>query len=170
MQTDEIMASDPIITDASTSTSTDGSIEIEFTGGTGNLTIEYTDANGISIGLTDFENLQSGSYGARVTDENGCFKFFSPFFVDFTSSAVEETAIKANIYPNPAQSFFIIESDTELAADPMIYNVNGKLIDSDFESHTNKYRIDTNHLASGVYYIKLVSHSDIILKKILITK
>ncbi len=166
----DITASDPIITDASTSTSSDGSIEIGFSGGTGALSIEYTDENGNPIGISSFEELPTGSYQAIVTDENGCSKTFGPYTVGVISSLEEIDPIIANIYPNPAQSFFIIETDARLISNPHIYSVTGQLIASTFEKSLSKYTFDTNRLSNGVYYIKLVSETDIILKKIIITK
>ena len=166
----DISASDAVITDASSSTSSDGSIEIEFSGGTGELTLEYTDGDGIPNGLTSFDDLAPGTYGINVTDENGCTKFFGPFVVDFSSSSKEVNPIQANVYPNPARSFFNLETDAKLTTEPKLYSVTGQLIDSYFERNLDIYTFNTSSLSNGVYYIKLTSEFDIVLKKIIITK
>ncbi len=167
---DDIVASDPVITDASTSASSDGSIDIEFSGGSGDLSIEYTDGDGNPIGITSFEELQSGTYGTRVTDENGCLKFFGPFVVGVLSGIEDIDPIIAQVYPNPAQSFFIIKTDAKLTTTPSVFSVTGRLIESKFERILNRYTFDSSHLSNGVYYVRLVSETDIVLKKIIITK
>lgn len=167
---EEISASDPVITDASSSTATDGSIDITFTGGTGDLVAEYTDGDGNDIGLTSFDDLGTGSYGVIITDQNGCSKFFGPFMVGVILSSDDLSNIVANIYPNPAQSFFVIDTDTELSSNPGIYSVTGQLIDTDFEQNLNTYTFDSSTLSNGIYYIKLVSKTDIVLKKIIIAR
>lgn len=167
---EEIIASDPIITDASSPTSADGSIAIEFSGGTGELSIEYTDANGNPIGITNFDNLTPGAYGALVTDENGCMQFFGIFIVDFISAIEDVSPIVANVYPNPAQAFFILEAETQLISTPQVFSVTGQLIDLEVEKGAKQYRFNTQYLSNGVYYLKLASESDITLRKIIVTK
>lgn len=167
---DEIIATDPVITDASNSSSTDGAIEIEFSGGTGTLSIEYTDENGTLLEIENLEDLKTGEYGMIVTDEDGCSKTFGPFVVGVISSLKDIDPIIAVIFPNPARSFFTIETDAKLVADPSIFAVSGQLINSTFKSGVGSFTFDTENLSNGVYYIKLVSETDIILKKIIIAK
>lgn len=166
---DEIIATDAIINDASGEDNMDGSIEIEFSGGTGDLMIDYTDGDGMDIGITSFENLLPGSYGAIVTDENGCEVFFGPYMVGILSNVEDFTQIQANIYPIPAKSFFTIETNDNLIASPVIYSLSGQKINSQFEKSANKYIFYTSNIANGVYFIKLVSDTDITLKKVIIT-
>ena len=132
--------------------------------------IDYTDENGNPIGITSFEDLPTGNYAAVVTDENGCSKVFGPFTVGVISSVDNVEPILANIFPNPARSFFHIETDAKLISNPAVYSVSGQLIDSTVERNNGQYTFDTNKLANGVYYVKLVSQSDILLKKIIIAK
>ncbi|MEM9546001.1 MAG: choice-of-anchor V domain-containing protein [Bacteroidota bacterium] len=165
---EDIMASDPIITDASSSSSQDGRIEIEFSGGTGELDIQYTDGNSNPIGLESFDNLQSGSYGAIVTDENGCMKFFGPFIVGVLSSTNELENIVATIYPNPANSFLTIETEAKLISDPVLYSLSGQLIESSVEKNASRYILDSSPLTNGIYYVKLISDTDIVLRKVMI--
>ncbi|MDF1698578.1 MAG: T9SS type A sorting domain-containing protein [Saprospiraceae bacterium] len=166
MEPDSLSSSDPIITDASSPSSMDGSIDIEFTGGTGELTIDFTDGDGNSI--ASFENLQGGSYGAVVTDENGCEKFFGPYVVGVLSSINEMDNIKANVYPNPATTFFYVETETQLSENPQLFNLSGQQLQISIEKGIRRYTFNTNSIANGVYYLKLVSQSDIVLKKIII--
>jgi len=165
-----IVASDPVIKDASSSTATDGSIDISFTGGTGDLTEEYTDGDGNVLDLTSLAEIGTGSYGVIITDENGCFSFFGPYMVGVLSASEDISNIDANIYPNPAQSFFVIDSDTKLSSNPSVYSVTGQLIDFVPEKNQNRYSFDSSNLSNGVYYVKLVSGTDIVLKKIIIAK
>ena len=165
----EIVSTEELITDASSSSSSDGSIFIDFSGGTGDLTFDYTDGSGVSIDITSFEDLPAGSYGVFVTDENGCQKFFGPYIVDFLSALEDINPIIANVYPNPARSFFVIETEANLIAQPSIFTVTGQMIQADFEKNSKEYRFNAGNLATGVYYIKLTSKTDTVLKKIIIT-
>lgn len=170
IEPDEIVASDPIITDATTAVSNDGTIDIQFSGGTGELFIQYTDGNGNPISIDNFDNLPAGSYGAIVTDENGCEQFFGPFDVGFISSTQEALAINAKVYPNPARTFFIIETESNLTENPSVFSISGQQYDVPTHKNINQYNIDTQKLPNGIYYIKLVSESTIALRKIIIAQ
>jgi len=166
---EEIEISTLNIQDATTTTSEDGSITISFSGGTGALTVEYTDANGDPIGLDNFENLTSGSYGARVTDERGCTRFFGPFEVGFLSNTAESN-ISAKIYPNPAQHFVKIETTQNLNRKPSLFSATGQKIDIETKVIANGYRLDTYALENGIYYVRLMTAKEMVLKKIIIAR
>lgn len=51
---------------------TDGSIDVEVTGGTGQLSYQWTGPNGFVSTTQDITDLGAGTYQLTVTDENGC--------------------------------------------------------------------------------------------------
>ncbi|AUC76149.1 T9SS type A sorting domain-containing protein [Olleya sp. Bg11-27] len=68
------VSSSPIITDASGSSLTNGSVEVAVTGGTGPYTYLWTDALNTTLPSTTnvLSNVGAGSYFLTVTDFNGC--------------------------------------------------------------------------------------------------
>lgn len=170
IEPDNIVATDTVITDASASDIADGSIAIEFNGGSGDLQVEYTDGEGNDIGLTGFDALMAGSYGAIVTDENGCSKFFGPFDVGVISSTSEIETIKAEVFPNPAHQHFTVRTASDLLIDPQVYTVSGRLLNIAPQKDGELYSFDASNLVNGVYYIKLVSKDDIALQKIIVAR
>jgi len=166
---DSISASEHIIVDASSSEAADGSITIDFFGGTGSLSIQYTDANGELIGLDDFENLEAGSYGAIVTDENECVSFFGPFEVGVVSSTFD-LKLEAILYPVPAQNFVMLKINKSLDSTPKVFNYTGQNLDVNIHQKDTSYEVDVSSLTNGVYYIKLASDEGIKIMKMLIAK
>ena len=168
---DELSIENIMIIDASSSESQDGSITFDIIGGTGAISLQYTDAFGSMIGLDNFENLLPGIYGVIVTDENGCTKFFAPFEVGVISS-VAEVSISAVLYPNPASNLITIEieNNQKLTNLPFIYDLNGRKVDASVININNRYLLDVSNLHDGLYYIKLEIESQVKLLKVLVAK
>lgn len=74
---------------------------------------------------------------------------------------------EVNIYPNPAQDYFIISQNEILDTEAMIYDMEGRLVMkrklSDYQNTFN-----TSHLESGIYMIRLHQNEEIINRKIII--
>ena len=51
---------------------TDGSIDLDVTGGTGPFDIQWSGPNGYTASIEDISGISSGAYTATVTDANGC--------------------------------------------------------------------------------------------------
>ncbi len=168
---EELSIENIVITDASSSEATDGSISFEIQGGTGAITIEYTDAFGQLIDVENFENIPAGIYGVIITDQNGCIKLFTPFEVGFTTST-SEVSIKASIFPNPVSDHLTIEIDNSqtLSSLPVIYDLTGRITEAPISKTNNRYTANVSNLHGGIYYIKLTNNDEIKLLKVLVVK
>ncbi len=73
-----------------------------------------------------------------------------------------------SIYPNPSQDAVTIQLINEYATDSMVefYNEIGIICKSEKITSTN-YRIDTKELASGVYFVKIKTDAETLVKKLI---
>ena len=102
--------------------------------------------------LWDFFTGQlKGNGGTKVTEKN-------------------KKDINVNLYPNPATGNFILSNLNELK-DPYIFviNQNGSIINS-FEPVTNNFSVSAENLNSGIYFIKIVTRDQVILKTLSVIK
>ncbi len=108
------------VTDASTSTSADGSISLNISGG----------KPGYTTSPSSLTNLAPGSYTVTVTDNNGCTST-QTFTVGFGSAVQDIAALgSVRVYPNPASSELFVDLSLQQAADVQIslYTVTGALV------------------------------------------
>lgn len=71
------------------------------------------------------------------------------------------------VYPNPASSFVLIESEGSDEKKISLYTLNGKEVLA-IKTNVSKYRMDLGDLPSGVFFIKVESKYGSATKKILI--
>jgi hypothetical protein len=82
-----------------------------------------------------------------------------------TAEIVDADLGYISIYPNPANSFVILHLDNpELFQTYEVLDLNGKVIATE-QVLTNKNEIDLTNMANGIYMIRLVSDSKIIVEK-----
>ena len=112
----------------------------------------------------DYENLQEAYYTS--------YHFYIASLFPTAISEKMETTIA--VYPNPASTFINIK----LAYSPVkqnesknliLYNLLGKIV-SQTELAEDKLTLDVSHLATGVYYVKVIVDGQSITKKIIIQK
>ncbi len=86
---------------------------------------------------------------------------------EVTDFAANKVDYKINVYPNPAQDYFVISQSEILDTEAMIYDMEGRLVMKrklmDYQNTFN-----TSHLESGIYMIRLHQNEEIINKKIII--
>jgi len=75
---------------------------------------------------------------------------------------------KINIYPNPAQNNFTIETSTNQKQTVSVFDVNGNLILSQIITGTTN--IDAGNLISGVYNINITNNAGVVNKRLVIVK
>jgi hypothetical protein len=73
-----------------------------------------------------------------------------------------------NIYPNPNNGSFVVETNTTDKQTIALYDVNGKLVLS--QTITGKTNIDASILNEGVYNISIVSNEGVVNKRLVIVK
>ncbi|MFI5141266.1 MAG: T9SS type A sorting domain-containing protein, partial [Bacteroidia bacterium] len=71
-----------------------------------------------------------------------------------------------NIYPNPAQNNFTIETNASEKQTLQLFDVNSKLIL--IQSINNKTTIDVSHLNAGVYNLNITNSQGVLNKKLII--
>jgi type IX secretion system substrate protein/VCBS repeat protein/FG-GAP repeat protein len=73
-----------------------------------------------------------------------------------------------NIYPNPNNGSFVIETNSTEKQTMQIYDINGKLVLN--QTINGKTNIDASNLADGVYNISLLSNDGITNKRVVIVR
>jgi Leucine-rich repeat (LRR) protein len=73
-----------------------------------------------------------------------------------------------NIYPNPAQSNFTVETNATEKQTLQLFDVNGKLVLT--QNITDKTAIDVNNLNAGVYSLNIIDNQSTLTKKLVIVK
>jgi hypothetical protein len=88
-----------------------------------------------------------------------------------TSTGIEQVSLTANqinIYPNPAQNNFTIETTSTEKQTLNIFDVNGNLVLQ--QTIQNKTAIDVSNLSNGVYYASIINKNSTTTQKLIIVK
>ncbi len=142
----------------------DGSIDLSVTGGTAPYTYNWTGPNGFTSTDEDPTNLEGGTYNVTITDDNGCVFTFE-VIVDSFVGINENTLAKFNVYPNPSNGNFTIQSSENGSVN--IVNTNGKTVYTTVVSN-GKTTLQLSQLAHGVYTIQLTTNAGFQVKKLMI--
>ena len=144
----------------------DGSIDITSVGGEGNFS--YLWSNGSTS--EDINNLSPGIYTVVVTDGNNC-SASSTFVVSTTAGLanVEMSTENIQLYPNPANTYVIIEGKGFTIDKIEVVDVLGQIsFSSEFKE--SKVQLNTSGLEQGVYFVKIQSNKKEVIKKLNISK
>ncbi|HRI00432.1 MAG TPA: T9SS type A sorting domain-containing protein [Saprospiraceae bacterium] len=156
------------IIDASSSSSTDGSIALEISGGKSGYTFEWFDQNNNFIGNTNpIDKLKTGQYFCNIKDANLCRKSFGPFEVKFTSNNLTyNNNDQIVLFPNPVSGFFQIKSNAVID-EISIYNSNGQN-QFNIKPKSGFVQIDTENFPKGIYYVQILSNQKKVTQKLII--
>ncbi|MFH2143436.1 MAG: T9SS type A sorting domain-containing protein, partial [Bacteroidota bacterium] len=156
-----------VISNATCSICPDGSIDLTITG-TGTYTFYWNtgDTN------EDLFNLLPGTYWVTVTDDLGC-EYIESFIIDFAISITDEDGLfLLTIYPNPNKGEFTLElTNTEIEnVFVEIMDIRGLLIETRElrDIYYIKEKFDLSDLAMGIYYIRVISGTNIRVEKVLV--
>ena len=158
-----------INTDGATSKSSN-TTSLNFTG---DLASEETSLNNL-----DISTLVDGVYqfDLAITDPNGNLGEPETLYyliedntitllgATNTLSTLNNTLTQLTMYPNPANDFYLIESNEDLLLE--IFDIYGKKILKK-KLQIGKNKIDTNRLATGNYFFKLSNSKEQVIKKVL---
>jgi hypothetical protein len=158
-----------INTDGATSKSSN-TTSLNFTG---DLASEETSLNNL-----DISTLVDGVYqfDLAITDPNGNLGEPETLYyliedntitllgATNTLSTLNNTLTQLTMYPNPANDFYLIESNEDLLLE--IFDIYGKKILKK-KLQIGKNKIDTNRLAAGNYFFKLSNSKEQVIKKVL---
>lgn len=139
-----------VINDAADSTSTNGSIGLQVSGGTFPYSYAWTDETGNIVSTNSFvAAIGAGTYFINITDGNGCI-LQDTFLVGDGTIIVSNKQVdfsQAKIYPNPARDLLQLDgfpADTGVR----IFDTNGRLV---YQKATAPTTIDLSRLEAGVY-------------------
>lgn len=145
-------------------TDIDGSIDIEVTGGNGELTYQWFDEVGNTVGTEQDVVVGTGFYMVVITDANGC-ESTETYFVDIESSVVEldKDNLFIDVFPNPAVDLLKVEFKLTVAQVVSVYDTHGQLIMKTSDINQTM-EIDLSHFSSGLYILKLDFEEKVIVK------
>jgi hypothetical protein len=135
------------IIDASNGQS-NGSVEINAAGGSPPYMYSLDGINYQSSPF--FTELSPGSYCITIQDSQGCTTKTDSFTIENSTSTIEFTP-HLKIYPNPADMYIVVESDTPVALD--LLDVNGKILKR--SANSDEHNVDVVELPRGLYFIRL---------------
>jgi len=158
-----IIQSDTVVAESAAGSS-DGSITISVTGGTG--TYSYNWSTGDST--QNISGLAEGTYTLIITDQDNCSSNTFSFNVPLATGISElSTDIIFTVYPNPFNNYLIVNS-TYMIELIEVYDVLGQAVFSKpIKNKQNVYRLSLNGKSAGVYFLQVrFKDGTIITKKI----
>ncbi len=151
-----------VVINASSATSSNGSIDITVSGGTLPYSFEWS--NGAIS--EDINGLTPGSYLVTITDLNGCE--VSAFYTVGVSAGVEEILTETPeviAYPVPADNRITFEAEGYTLSQIDLINMYGQTVYSAFVNSTSA-QVDVAHLAAGTYLAKISINGQTLTRKI----
>lgn len=145
-----------------------GSITMSGSGGLSPYSYSINGTNYYSGSL--FSNLAAGTYTCYVKDANGCI-YSTTVTVDQVAELVEENSIQANLFPNPNNGIFEIES-SGLQGEKLeckLFNLQGQLL-SEFSLTISNCKVSqsiemSKKLPAGKYFLGLYNQSKVVIKE-----
>ncbi len=147
----------------------DGQITMTASGGTPPYHYHYY-AHGIwNNSLNPAVNwLQSGDYIIAVTDINGCTDS-SMVSVGNEVGLQEQAQLEVTLYPNPSSGNVVIEMDqTHDKTDFEVLNSLGEIVFSRSVINQDRVQLDLQTLSHGMYYVRVSSMGEVVVKPLLI--
>jgi len=147
----------PLVTNATTSTTADGSVTLDATGGANPLSYNWTGGETTAT----ISNLLPGNYDCTITDGNGCQKTQAVtvgFETGIRDNNKEDVTV-LEVYPNPVKGecFVKIELSSLQNVSVSIHNALGQKMEERKIGNikVENLRLDVNSYPSGIYFIKV---------------
>ena len=160
----QILQPDPIISSINYQ---NGMLEINSSGGTPPYMYLWWNNNGFSANTQGINPLQNGNYYCMIFDINNCRSDTNSYLL--SSSNSEDLQIQDfNIYPNPSNGIFILESNfsnLDLFSFE-VYDLIGRRIHNVVKINKEKIFIDLSAFSKGVYTLSFNYSNNRILKKL----
>ena len=114
---------------------------------------------------------------ATATDIYGNTSEISPdHFVMVGMDEISNTEKKVEVFPNPANGYFSIRTETQNSCnlEGYLFNINGKLIRCLFSgkkaADVNRLFFKTENLAEGLYFIQVITPNTSVVQKLIINR
>lgn len=154
-----------VITNASSQTASDGSIDITPTGGNGPYTFLWSN----NATTEDLTGLTPGVYTVMITDANDC-STSGTYTVSFAIGiATQSVAEGISLYPNPAHENFTIDAGINTVDKLEVMNVLGQVAYA-AEPKTTKVQVSTDSFTPGIYFVRIYSKGEVITKRVEVSK
>ncbi|MBU0488209.1 MAG: PKD domain-containing protein [Bacteroidetes bacterium] len=143
------------VTDATSSTASDGIISLAITGGTPIYDIIWSNSDTTAT----ITGLPYGDYTYIVTDANGCTVEDS-VYVDFdTRVKLISSGAKISVYPVPANDFLHVETEGSMLGDNLnLYDLQGKLVRRMDVTGLSTARLNISDIPAGTYMLSITEH------------
>ena len=105
-----------------------------------------------------------------IEGDGGMIFNFGLEFCDGTAnlSIVSNSLTDFKIYPNPAQSSFVLQADLNEASQLNVYDIKGRLAKSYLlEIGATNFEVDIEYLRSGIYIVEVISGKNRSIKKLI---
>jgi hypothetical protein len=137
--------------------SSNGSIDLNVSGGVGPFTYSWSGPGGFAATTEDISGLAAGNYTVTVTDKYcGTATVAVVVGADLSSGIKENEITAVSIYPNPAKEQITITTGTLLEnASVRIMNITGKVVTGENSINGNSLLMNVSGLSPGIYFIEL---------------
>ncbi len=136
---------------ASTASSTDGTVHLDIDGGRKPFSVSWSN----NMTGADITGLAPGAYSYTITDSNLCLKV-GTVNISFSNAIAHLTKEQVSVYPNPATNTITIYIGQNFEEGKTITVIN--TLGQEVKQWTTKNKVQTesvSDLASGVYTIKI---------------
>lgn len=147
-----------VITNASSPSSTDGSISLSTTGGA--TPYNFSWSNGATT--ENLTNVAPGSYTITVTDANGCISTMT-FTVGVVTgiASIDRSGAGLSLYPNPSNNTATLDANGQTITSFKIMDVLGQVV-SQAQPGKSKVIINSGALNQGVYFIQAIINGKVV--------
>jgi|GEM_PF-4008964 len=128
-------------------------------------TYEWKDADGNTVSTSKTYRAGVGKYYLTVT-ANGCTAEDS-IVVDKVTGISTTLAHALRIYPNPNNGQFVVETPSSSNVTISIVNIQGQVVYNTTVVST-KTVVNLNSFNKGIYFVKLVSNNETVIRKIIV--
>ena len=111
----------------------------------------------------DYAPTQGGSYYVEVLNSSGCVGQSDP--ITFSGVGIDELMTTVSIYPNPTSGVVHIQADSPITF-ATVYNSIGKKVQVSLIDN----ELDLSQLSNGLYIVNLSINSNIITKRVILSK
>lgn len=116
---------------------------------------DFGDGNGSSLENPVHTYTANGVYMVSLTVTNGCGTDEFIISVTVEGAGVKEIQREFNLFPNPAESYVIIQTDASFIGHEIrLKDITGKVIWKN-SLHSKEQKISLNGLSKGVYFIEV---------------
>lgn len=159
------------LANASPSSGSNGSINVNVTGGSAPYTYEWTGPNGYTGNTEDISGLAPGTYNLTVTDACGNTSTVSNVVVGNSTGIEELNADYFVVYPNPSTGMVTLKFNAVVDGKYSIavYDLAGRIVYFN-ESNAETELINLTNVAVGSYMISVRTEDSVSNKTIVIQK